>query len=170
MKQDINALPDHVQRYIRLVQEVKVERALKKQKRYGKEFLENITEEQSQYKYAKNKWTVKEVLQHMIDGERIFSYRALAIARGEKAELPGFDEKEYTEHSHANERYWGDLVDEFLAVRDATIELAKSMEKQDFKKTGKTTGYEIALESVFFLIVGHAKHHLGMIKERYMFQ
>lgn len=170
MKQDISKLPDNIQRYLSLIQETTVTKALEKQKKSVIDFFQTIDDSKLLYRYAKNKWTIKEILQHIIDFERILCYRALAISRSEKASLPGFDEKAYIEESHANERDWKDLIHEFELLRGATIAFSKGLEKEDLKKEGDTAGYPIALESVLYLIVGHTKHHLGVIKERYLFK
>jgi hypothetical protein len=101
-----------------------------------KSFLHTIDEVKSQYRYAEGKWTIKELLQHIIDSERIFAYRALAIARGDQQPLPGFDEEIYAANSGANNRKWQDLVDEFFTVRITTMQLFHSFSKAALEAKG----------------------------------
>ncbi len=131
-------------------------------------FFESVHEEESLYKYAEEKWTIKEILQHVIDAERIFCYRALAIARGEKGVIPGFDENGYARNSHANNRTWNALVEEFKAVRNASILLVKSMNEADFDKSGSVNDYSISVRAILFVIAGHSQHHIHIIRERYL--
>lgn len=131
-------------------------------------FLSSVSEEQSKHAYAASKWTIKELLQHMIDTERIFSYRALCSSRGEKQVLPGFEENDYAANSNANDRTWHSLGNEFLIVRQATHLLFNSFtdnmlmaEVHFSNKTNTTVG-------IGFIIVGHFYHHKKIVEERYL--
>ncbi len=119
----------YFKRYIDLVEEEDLMTAFKKQTAGLSPFLQSITEEKSTYAYAENKWTIKELLQHAIDTERILSYRALCLARGEQLNLPGFEEDEYAANSFANNRNWSDLIAEFVTVRKSTEMLFESLKK-----------------------------------------
>ena len=103
--------PSHFEPYVKLVPEEDFKNALKNQSSEAENFLKTISEEQSLYRYAEGKWTLKEVLQHLIDAERVFAYRAMAFARGDKNNLPSFDENSYAANSRANQRSWQDLAD-----------------------------------------------------------
>ena len=133
-----------------------------------KELLGSITEEKSMYAYDTGKWTLKELLQHMIDTERIFNYRALAIARKETASLPGFDENIYAQNSNANNRTWQSLVDEFFAVRSSTEFLYKSFTDQALAASGISNNNPVTVISLGFITLGHFYHHKNIIKERYL--
>ena len=133
------------------------------------DFLIDIPEEKADYAYAPGKWTLKEVLQHMIDTERIFAYRALCIARGEKQNLPGFEENEYAASSFAAEREWDELIDEMLAVRSTTIQLFSSFTPAVLNSAAGTTNQShITLNALGFIIIGHVLHHFNVISERYL--
>ena len=133
-----------------------------------KEFLNSITEEKSNYAYDTGKWTIKEVLQHMIDTERIFNYRALAIARKETVSLPGFDENLYAQNSNANLRTWQNLVEEFLAVRSSTEFLYKSFTEEALAASGISNNNPVTVISLGFITLGHFYHHKKVLQERYV--
>ena len=121
-----------------------------------------------EYRYEKDKWTIKEVLGHIIDGERVFAYRALSYARGDMRELAGFDENEYAQNSNANDRDINNIIDELKSVRLATISLFKSFEQKHFEIVGKTDECKFSVSALAFIILGHSMHHINIIKERYL--
>ncbi len=120
------------------------------------------------YQYAPDKWTVKELLLHLIDCERIFAYRALCIARGEQQGLPGFEENDYAKNCKAEKRTLQGILEEFLAVRASTIVLFENLDKQDLLRIGKANGNEISVRAIGFIIVGHQNHHFKILEERYL--
>lgn len=134
----------------------------------AKQLFNSISEEKSLYKYAEGKWTIKELLQHLIDAERVFAYRALAFARKDENILPSFDENEYADNSNANNRDWQDLIDEFNAVRQSTEYLFNSFSGEALQHLGKASSYTIDVSSIGFVIAGHVNHHLKIIEERYL--
>lgn len=168
MRPDTASHPAYFKTYINLVPESNIKTAILVQTPKANQFFQSISEEQSLYRYSEDKWTIKEILQHVIDTERIFCYRALAIARGEKNILPGFDESSYGMNAHANDRTWKDLTDEFTAVRISTEYLVKSFNEDDFVKSGSVSDYRISLLAILYTIVGHVAHHINIIKERYL--
>jgi len=127
-----------------------------------------LTEEQSKFAYAEGKWTLKEVLLHLCDTERVFQYRILAFARGEKSELPGFDEESYAANSFANNRSLESLLEEYQWVRQSSQVLLENLNPSVLKNTGKANGNEISVETICKLIVGHNIHHLNVVEERYL--
>ena len=131
-------------------------------------FLNAITEEKSMYAYEPGKWTLKELLQHMIDTERIFNYRALCIARKETASLPGFDENLYAENSNSNSRPWQKLVEEFLAVRKSTEFLYQSFTEESLAASGLSNNNQVTVNSLGFITLGHVYHHKKIMEERYL--
>lgn len=134
----------------------------------AKQLFNSITEEKSFYKYAEGKWTIKELLQHIIDAERVFAYRALAFARKDGNTLPSFDENEYSDNSNANDRDWQDLINEFNLVRQSTEYLFNSFSEESLQQIGKASNYTISTSLLGFVIAGHLNHHLKIIKERYL--
>ena len=132
------------------------------------DLLSLINEAKSTYAYAPGKWTLKEMLQHLIDAERVFTYRALCFARKESQTLPSFDENEYAGNSFANNRSWENLSEEFMAVRQATILLFESFSPEMLSNTGKAGSNELSAEQIGFITVGHFNHHYKIIKERYL--
>lgn len=132
------------------------------------EFLRSIAVVKQDYSYARGKWTIKEVLQHVIDTERIFTYRALRIARKDSTELPGYDENKYTKNSNANRREFQELITEFNEVRKATISLYKSFSHDMLMSSGKANNQAITVRAIAFILVGHCNHHCRIIRERYL--
>ncbi|GEN69747.1 MULTISPECIES: DinB family protein [Chryseobacterium] len=128
----------------------------------------NLTEEQSRFAYAEGKWTLKELLLHLSDTERVFQYRILAFARGDKNNLPGFDENEYANNSFADERTPESLIEEYKLVRKSSQILLESLNPSALQNTGIANGNEISVETIGKLIVGHNYHHLNIIEERYL--
>jgi len=118
--------------------------------------------------YAPGKWTLKEVLGHLIDDERIFAYRALCVARCEPLSLPGFDEKQYVAAASFESRSIADLLREYRAVRAATTALFESLTSTEWLRTGMVNGYVASVRGLAFHIVGHELHHLRVIRERYI--
>ena len=160
--------PSHFAGYIKLVENEDLNSVLKNQIETSKLFFRSISEEKTDYRYAEGKWNIKEVLQHIIDTERIFTYRALAFARKEISVLPNMDENSYAENSNANSRNWKDLIDEFVTVRDSTIHLYSSFSESQLELSGRTVNYEMSVRAVGYITAGHLTHHINILKERYL--
>ena len=131
-------------------------------------FVQNIPMDKFDYSYAEGKWTIKDIIQHMIDTERIFGYRALRISRNDKTPLPGFEENDYVANTNANDRGIQDLLAEFSAVRHSTLFLFKSFSEQQLKRIGTASNTEISVRAIGFIIIGHQKHHQKVFQERYL--
>lgn len=160
--------PTYFQNYINQVNEDNVFSALKNQEETITTFFDTISEEKSTYAYAEGKWTLKELLLHIIDAERIFNYRALAFARKEIQSLPGFDENSYAANSYANSRTWKSLCEELKAVRKATQLLFESFSPETLNSSGFANNNPTTVNAMGFIIVGHVYHHVNIIKERYL--
>ena len=167
-KPSTNSYAPYFQRYIDQVPETDLNAAFQNQAARLNDFLNTITEEKSAYAYAEGKWTIKELLQHIIDAERIFAYRALCFARGEKISLPGFDENEYAANSNGNVRIWKSLVEEFLAVRKSTELLFESFSEEALNNPGLSNNNTTTAASLGFITVGHYYHHKKILEERYI--
>lgn len=119
------------------------------------------------YRYAENKWTLKEVLLHIIDAERVFGYRALCIARGEQQNLPGFSENDYAANSNADAREMADLLEEYQAVRAASVCLLRSLTTAQADMIGVANGKPVSVRALAYMMTGHELHHIHILKERY---
>lgn len=131
-------------------------------------FVREIRMDKYEYRYAEGKWTIKDIIQHLIDCERIFAYRALRIGRGDTTPLPGFEENDYALSAQADRRSLQDLLNEFSMVRHANILMFKSFTKDDLMRTGSASGYTISVRAFGFLIIGHQLHHINVFQERYL--
>ena len=165
---DTEIYQNYFDRYTSLVKETNVADALNNQDALLEDFFSKISEEKSNYAYAEGKWTLKEMLQHMIDTERIFTYRALAVARGEKINLPGFDENEYADNADAGRRSWASLTEEMRIVRKSTKILYASFSDAMLELEGKANNNPCKVKTIGFIIPGHVTHHLRVADERYL--
>lgn len=130
--------------------------------------LSKISDETAEKAYAEGKWTIKEVIQHLIDSERIFGYRALRFSRADATPLSGFEQDDYVAVAHANKRSMASLAREFAFVRNAHIALFESFDQEMLARVGKANKTEASVESIGRVIVGHETHHMNIIKERYL--
>lgn len=131
-------------------------------------FVQDIPMDKFDYRYAEGKWTIKEIIQHVTDTERIFSYRALRISRNDITALPGFDENDYALNTNANDRHLQSLLTELSIVRQSTLALFKSFSEEQIKRIGIASNHEISVRAIGFIIIGHQKHHQKVYKERYL--
>ena len=132
------------------------------------QFYTSIPEEKLDFRYAENKWNIKEIISHLIDTERIFCYRALCFARHDNTILPGFDENHYVDYSYAKTRTIKSLLEEYTTVRQATITLFNSFANQSLMRKGVAGAGEVSVRALGFLIIGHEKHHIDIINQRYL--
>lgn len=129
--------------------------------------FENMPDEKGTYRYADDKWTLKEILCHLIDGERIFSYRVLRVSRGDTTPIEGFEQDDYIENSNANNRTFRDLLDEFDLQRRANVLLVRNLSDDAAKRIGTTSGYTVSARALVYVMAGHMMHHLMVLKQRY---
>lgn len=169
-KQISGNFPPYFQQYINLVPQDEVMPAFEAQQQQINDFLSSIPEEKTDTPYAPGKWTLKEMLQHIIDAERIFCYRALCIARNEKTSLPGFDENSYAEHSNANRRTWEAMMNELKTVRMATVMLYESFDEEMLNRQGLANNFDVSPIAIGFTIIGHLYHHISIIESRYLLE
>lgn len=169
----MKAIKDHefaeyFEYYISLVKEEDYLKALKTSYKEIKKTYKNLTEEQGNFAYAKKKWTIKELLVHCIDTERIFCERALRFARKDKTELPGFDHDNYVINSGANDRTLKDILKEYKSVRKSTLSLFKSFNGDMLNQGGVANGNKLTVLTIGFIISGHELHHLNILREKYL--
>lgn len=130
--------------------------------------LRDLTPERATHAYAPGKWTVKEVVGHVIDAERIFAYRALRFARGDTTELAGFEQNPYVPAGKFDRRSLGDLLEELQIVRAATIQLVRHADDEVLSRRGIASGKEVSVRALFYIIAGHERHHVDLLRERYL--
>jgi uncharacterized damage-inducible protein DinB len=133
-----------------------------------RDLVVSLSNEQLAYRYAEGKWTIKEILAHIIDDERIYAYRALRFARNDGTELPGFDQDDYARYSGANERSADDLLEELCAVREATIALFKHLPDEALVRQGIADGKVMSVRAAVYHIAGHELRHINIITDRYL--
>lgn len=130
--------------------------------------LRNLPKEKQDFAYAEGKWTIKELIQHIIDTERIFCYRALCFARNDQTSLPGFDQDIFVDNANSNDRDYNDLLDEMDVLRKSTIQLYKSFSDEALLRIGIGSGNKMSVRALGFIFSGHQMHHLNVVKERYL--
>jgi uncharacterized damage-inducible protein DinB len=131
-------------------------------------FVQNIPMDKFDFRYAEGKWTIKDIIQHLIDAEHVFSYRALRISRNDKTPLPGFNENDYVDSTNANARSIQGLLTEFSALRQSTLLLFKSFSEEQLKRMGIASNADVSVRAIGFIIIGHQKHHQKVFQERYL--
>jgi hypothetical protein len=167
-KADLPGMPPFFDRYINQVDDIDVLDALTQTATFDKLIGAETLEALGDLRYAPGKWSVKDILQHVIDTERIMSYRAMRIGRNDRTPLPGFDEESFAENTLANQRSIADLYDEYAAVRQSSIRLFRSLDATMLLREGTASDKPISALALGYVLVGHAKHHATIIRERYV--
>lgn len=160
-------MPPLFDRYINLAEDIDLAEALEQYSTFGKEEDIATLRKLGDQRYAPEKWTVKEVIQHVIDNERIQAYRALRFARNDKTTLPGYEENLLAANAKTAHRKVDELLEEFQVVRKSSIILFKSLNEEELLRTGITFNTEISVLALGFVLVGHHIHHYNVLKERY---
>lgn len=153
--------------YINLVNGSNVLQMLIEQGQKTFTLIQRLTPDEADHRYKKEKWSIKEVIGHLVDTERIMAYRALSIARGEKKSLPGYDQDDYVAHASFDERSLQSLSAEYDAQRNANISLFSSFNEEQAKRRGIANEMELSVRALVHIIVGHEKHHLKVLREKY---
>ncbi len=131
------------------------------------DFFSKYTDEKALYRYAEGKWSIKEVLGHLNDSERIFMYRALRIARGDETPLQGFDQDAFMPTGNFDQRSLQSLIDEFRNIRKSSLSLLESLSEEDLARMGMASEVPVSARALFAITAGHIRHHLTVISERY---
>ncbi len=158
----------YYQRYTSLVPESDIRDAYALQASDLRQMISPLPEEKGTFAYADGKWTIKEVLSHLIDCERIFAYRMLRISRGDNTPIEGFEQDGYIENSNANNRSFSDLLDEFDYSRKANSLLLNNMDETALSQMGTASGLPISARALANISIGHVRHHLSILRERYL--
>ena len=160
-------LPPSYQRYADLVSEKDLPDALEKQGRFTSSLLHSTSEEKAALRYAPGKWSVKQVVGHMTDCERVFTYRAMAFARGEQQSLPGFDENPYAEAGEFDRLSMRLLADAYEAVRRSTVLLFRGLSDAAWEKIGRANDTPLTVRETALITLGHERHHLNVLRDKY---
>ena len=158
----------YYENYIKLIEGEDILRILNDQNKKTQDILNSFSEHRGNYRYADGKWTVKEVVGHLLDTERVFAYRALCISRGEKKTLPGFDQDDYVSEGNFNRRELFDLNYEYRLLRESNLLLFRSFTPEMLKLKGFANESSVTVLAILFMIAGHEKHHMNVLREKYM--
>ena len=162
------SLSGYYKTYLKYVPEDDLLIALIGQKSEMEIFFKSISPEKENFQYAAGKWVLKEVAGHLCDTERILTYRALRFSRNDTHPLEGFDENEYALQSNYKSRSLNNILEELLAIRQSTIMLFQNMSEEMLDRKGTANSTEVTVRGLLFFIIAHARHHMGVIKERYL--
>ena len=155
-------------KYIDLITSDEIVPAIQGQMDETLQFLRGISEEQSLHSYAPGKWTIREVLNHVNDGERLFLGRAFWFARGFEDPLPSFEQDRAVEAAHGNDTSWAQLVEEFKNVRLGTISFFRNLPAEAWSRSGVASDNPVTVRALAYIIAGHVAHHMGVIREKYL--
>lgn len=165
---EANESSEYFKRYIQQVESNDFLQTLKTAKSNTIDFFKKLTEAQWNHRYAPGKWSVKEAMIHMIDTERIFCYRALRISRNDKTPLPGFEQDDYISYCNADNRTATSIIEEYEAVRNATIQLYQYLDDEALVRIGTASDSPNSPRAIGFIIAGHEIHHFKILKEKYL--
>jgi uncharacterized damage-inducible protein DinB len=163
-----NEYAEYYSQYIKQSGNANLLNVLKESAQALNSLFETISDEKMNYKYADDKWTIKDILLHIIDAERVFAYRALRFARADKTNLPGFEHNDYVGVANANGRSKASLLNEYNAQRESTIQLFSNFTDEMLMQIGVASGNPMSVRALGFVTAGHETHHCNIIKERYL--
>jgi hypothetical protein len=153
--------------YVGLVPETDIVPVLRQQPLELEAFARDVPRDGESFRYGPEKWSIREVFGHMNDGERVFGYRLFCISRGEQAALPGFDEKTYVSAAGYDRRALKDLVADFSRLRDSNVALLESFDEPAWLRSGNANGSPVSVRALSYIMAGHVRHHLGVLRSRY---
>ena len=168
MRPKLSEIPDFYRPYIESLPDEPLMLLLQNTLDRFNKLFSKLDEEQGEFRYEKGKWSIKEVLQHLIDGERVFTYRALRFSRNDPTDLPGFDQDDYVIASKSDSRKLSKMVDEFNTLRRSSVDFYESLDLKQLLRKGTANGYEFSVNSIGYITVGHLNHHLKILEERYL--
>ena len=154
--------------YVALVPENDVLKVLKEQVEIVREIISSIPVEQELFRYAPEKWSIREMVGHLNDGERVFGFRAFTFARGDAAALPGFDENEYVQQSNSEQTQLQNLLAEFIALRQSNMMMLEQLKEEDWERVGVASENPVTVRAIVWIMAGHVRHHLNILTERYL--
>lgn len=154
-------------RYIGTVPPIDIVEGMEEQKRRVQRLTTSVSGDREGFRYDDGKWSIREVIGHLTDAERVFGYRAFCISRGDATPLPAFDENHYVAASGSDARPLRSLIEEFSAVRDANLHLFRRLERDEWTRVGTANNNPVSVRALAFILVGHVNHHLNVLQERY---
>ena len=165
-----NEYPEYYDRYVQLVPEGDIFEILEQQAANLVELLATVDEAKANYRYAPEKWSIKEVIGHLMDVERVFCYRALRFSRNDAEPLPGFDQDDYVANSNFSQRSLQDLLAEYQVLRQSTLLMLKGFDDEMLLREGIANDNEFTVRALMYIIAGHELHHLNILKTKYLHQ
>lgn len=154
--------------YIKLIGDKDIIPVLEEQLESADKFIRAIPEEKGNYRYAEGKWSVKDVLGHIVDNERVFGYRALRFARGDETKLPGYEQDDYVPAANSGKRKIAELADELYHLRKANLLMLKTFGEAELSRGGIASGNRMTVRAIAYVLAGHERHHLNVLKEKYL--
>ena len=158
----------YYERYVAFVENDDIFDKLASQPTTLKDLVTAMPEEQGKYRYAEGKWSIKEVLGHLIDGERMFAYRLFRISRGDETPIEGFEQDGYIENAHSDSRSFADLLEEFSLLRRANMIFFNNLTDDAWSRSGIANNVRISVRALAYIMAGHIDHHLAVLRERYL--
>jgi len=158
----------YFQSYVNQVSETDILHVMRAQVDDLDVLLERVAPEKETYRYAEDKWSIREIVGHLIDGERVFGYRAFSIARGEQQSLPGFDQDEYMLTAPYNNIELEDLLSELRLVRLGNIAMFRTLDEESWNRVGTANENQVSVRAIAFIMAGHLRHHMNVLRERYL--
>lgn len=155
-------------RYIDLVTDGNILQVLRSQMEEALSLFSGISEEKSLHRYEPEKWSIRELLSHVNDAERVFTYRAICFARGDHGPLPSFDQNAWAPQAHADDHPWASHVEDFQAIRLATLTLMRNFSAEAWMRRGVASDNSFTVRALAFIVAGHVEHHLSVMKEKYL--
>ena len=163
-----NEYDPYYENYISLVGDGNIVDTLARQAAEVEQLFSAVPDEKGAYAYAEGKWSIKELLGHVIDGERMFMYRVLRISRADETPIEGFEQDGYIENGRFNSRPFAEMLDEFAALRRANVIAYRNFSDEDWSRTGTANEKQITPRALVYIMAGHVTHHLNILKERYL--
>jgi hypothetical protein len=163
-----NEYGEYYETYVSLVQEADIVPVLERQLEEVNNLLSGISEDRALHAYAPGKWTIKELIGHLTDGERIFAYRALRVSRDDKTPMEGFEQEGYIENANFNQMPLADLIDEFALSRKANLIFFKNLTDEAWLRTGTASNAPVTVRSLAYIMAGHVRHHVNILQSRYL--
>ena len=165
---ETNEFAPYYNTYVSLIEGDGVMAELETQTEILRAAVAGLTEDRGSYAYAEGKWTIKELLSHLIDGERIFAYRVLRISRGDTTPIEGFEQDDYIATSRVNDRTFANLIDEFAFERQANLIMVGNIDDETSKRMGTASDKPVSVRALTYIMAGHVKHHLKILADRYL--
>lgn len=163
-----NEYASYYSTYVSIVPDGDIMATLEHQLAEALALFSRITDAQAEFKYAPDKWSIKQLLGHVIDAERVFAFRALWFARGDKNSLAGFDQDAFMSHVNFDAYQWSELVEEFEHLRRSNISFFSHLSPEAWERRGIASDNEVSVRALAFMLAGHELHHLNILRERYL--